>query len=91
MARPWPGRVCSVNKAYFLEKSLASCITRSNQITIGGVSLIIARKFVIVVCSVLIRTDPTFSCRVCYVSCFCLCAYILSLIHTCMSRSGPKF
>ena len=71
------GEYVSVNKATFLEKSLGKLYYPFKPNYYWWCLLIIARKFVIVVCSVLIRTDPTFqlSCVLCFMFLF-MCLHI---------------
>ena len=77
MARPWPGRVCKCKQSLLFLKKFSKLYYPFKPNYYWWCLLIIARKFVIVVCSVLIRTDPTFqlSCVLCFMFLF-MCLHI---------------
>ena len=71
------GEYVSVNKAYFFRKKFSKLYYPFKPNYYWWCLLIIGRKFVIVVCSVLIKTDPTFqlSCVLCFMFLF-MCLHI---------------
>ena len=71
------GEYSEVNKAYYFRKKFSKLYYPFKPHFYWWCLLIIGRKFVIVVCSVLIRTDPTFqlSCVLCFMFLF-MCLHI---------------